>query len=275
MNQKRTKNLQIFFRIGLFALLLASLGTAGMLRNKKSDKDLEIPVESFTHSQTLSVVLASGEKEFLDGLVHSLEEGDLEEAAKLLIDSKVSWNEFPLMYDGTDLKKELSEGKGLVFTKAFTVFYGDFSDGKPQGQCLAFQVLNLEEGKRYDYSSGTWENGKMNGYGECGYSYYEGLYEDLSQGMNRKDEKRGFFNNDLLDGEVQYSSTNKEGETSLWRFQVEKGEIAPDERWSKEERDSGEIYYRLLAENETDHAYVLSESGMGEERWKNLILFER
>ena len=121
MNQKRTKNLQIFFRIGLFALLLASLGTAGMLRNKKSDKDLEIPVESFTHSQTLSVVLASGEKEFLDGLVHSLEEGDLEEAAKLLIDSKVSWNEFPLMYDGTDLKKELSEGKGLVFTKAFTV----------------------------------------------------------------------------------------------------------------------------------------------------------
>ena len=45
------------------------------------------------------------------------------------------------------------EGEGMIFTMPGTVFYGYFKDGKPRGECLALQFINVDS-PRYNYSYG-------------------------------------------------------------------------------------------------------------------------
>ena len=60
----------------------------------------------------------------------------------------------------------------MVFTTAGTVYYGTFKAGKPEGQCTALQVVDLDA-PRYDYSQGIWKDGRMEGKGHTGYCYFE------------------------------------------------------------------------------------------------------
>ncbi|GLC79934.1 hypothetical protein [Lacrimispora brassicae] len=280
-DQKRRENLRIILWIGLITVLLLLLSIAGTIRNEKEyeepagdytevgkaeAKALAAPLEEVSSDE---IILTSGDEEFLTRLTELFDQGDLEGAARVLSGYEIPWKDFPFMYDGTRVKGEISSGKGLVFVKASTVFYGNFASGKPEGECTALQVLELEEGKRYDYSYGTWVKGKMNGNGECGYNYYDGV----SEGITKLNAKRGAFQDDLMQGEITYTSTNAEGEAAVWQFYVADGVIVKDDRWIKDTDDSGGPIYKLMAKDDDIHAYILGESAIGEDRWKNLLVF--
>lgn len=284
--------MRVLISIGLTTFLLFGLSIAGTIRNGKTarisgdmaaeqsgklsagnDKQLAAKMavpETFKAARTGEISLTPEDKAFLDQLTQQAGQGDLEGAARLLDGYEIPWEEFPCMYDGTAMKAEVSSGHGIVFTKASTFFYGDFEEGEPQGNCTALQILDLEEGRRYDYSYGTWDKGKMYGEGECGYNYYDGATEDIT----RVNAKRGAFLADLMQGEITYTSTNAEGVSTTWKFSVADGIIVPDDRWIKDTDSSGAVIYKLTATDDDVHAYTLSESTMGESRWKNLIVYD-
>lgn len=163
--------------------------------------------------------------------------------------------------------KDEADGHGLVFQRAGTIFYGDFKDGKPSGQCVALQAITLDEGVRYDYSVGTWTDGVMDGAGECGYDYYEGVTGDGA----KKTVKKGNFADDLMEGEISYTSVNGDGESTSWTMTVENGVIVPDARWISDTSDDGTPVFRLMADTDDVHAYVVEADAMEEVRWKNMI----
>ena len=163
--------------------------------------------------------------------------------------------------------KDEVDGHGLVFQRAGTIFYGDFKDGKPSGQCVALQAITLDEGVRYDYSVGTWTDGVMDGAGECGYDYYEGVTGDGA----KKTVKKGNFADDLMEGEISYTSVNGDGESTSWTMTVENGVIVPDARWISDTSDDGTPVFRLMADTDDVHAYVVEADAMEEVRWKNMI----
>ena len=154
-----------------------------------------------------------------------------------------------------------------MFQRAGTIFYGDFKDGKPSGQCVALQAITLDEGVRYDYSVGTWTDGVMDGAGECGYDYYEGVTGDGA----KKTVKKGNFADDLMEGEISYTSVNGDGESTSWTMTVENGVIVPDARWISDTSDDGTPVFRLMADTDDVHAYVVEADAMEEVRWKNMI----
>lgn len=273
---KNQKNLRTLMVIVLTAVLLLLLGYAGSSRSGKLVKE-EMPqspealtAEGTEEEPNTEVSLTLEDKEFLKGLTERFNEGDLEGAARLLSGYEIPWKEFPCMYDGNALRTELTAGRGLVFLKTSTVFYGDFKDGVPNGTCTALQVITLEEGKRYDYSYGTWVNGKMNGSGASGYNYYDGVGEEI----NKLSAKEGVFKDDRMEGEVTYTSTNAAGEKAEWRFMTADGRIVLDDRWIRDVDSSGTTTYKLMANDENNHAYTLSEADLQEDRWKNFIGFD-
>lgn len=215
------------------------------------------------------ISLTEADRSFLDELIKTLGQGDLEGGARLLSDYEIPWKEFPCMYDGEVMKTDVFASHGLVFTKSSTLFYGDFSDGMPQGSCTALQVLDLEEGRRYDYAYGIWEKGELAGEGECGYNYYDGAGPDIA----RKNAKKGMFKDNRMEGEITYTSTGEDGITSTWQFSVADGVIVIDDKWLKSTDSAGAVIYKLTAQEDPARAYTLSGSAAGEERWKNLISF--
>ncbi|MCC8025450.1 MAG: hypothetical protein LIP16_09150 [Clostridium sp.] len=169
------------------------------------------------------------------------------------------------LYDGAALNEEI-EGEGLVLTKAGTVFYGAFEGGRPQGQCLALQVVELDA-PRYDYSDGLWQNGVMEGRGHTGYCYYE----RSPVGEARDVCRRGQFSGNLMEGRIAYITTNEKGEESLWEFDVEAGVTVLDDSWtylsSLEE-------YQLISVDNDHHAYVLGEDQARQPMWANTLLWD-
>ncbi len=220
------------------------------------------------------IELSDEEIQLLNLLKEHLDAGQMQEAAALLIEREEEFNslffgklaDVPCIYDGNTMVDQVS-GHGLVFTRATTVFYGEFKDGKPEGSCLALQALQLEEGKRYDYAAGSWNNGKMNGTGECGYNYYEGVSDESA----KETSKKGEFKDNTMEGSIVYTSRGSDDKEVTWTFEVSDGVIVQDDRWVQDTGEDGAIVYRLKADNQETHVYTVSESAMKEYRWKNLI----
>lgn len=159
------------------------------------------------------------------------------------------------------------EGRGLVLTSPSTLFYGIFAGGVPEGTSVALQALVLEE-PRYDYAIGNWSDGKMSGYGTSGYTYYEGTGE--ADGL--KTEKSGTFKDNLMEGEIRYTSISNEGNSVTWIILAHEGVTQLDERWSyKEARDE----YSLLAENDESHVYLLKGADSDAAIWLNRITWDK
>lgn len=158
------------------------------------------------------------------------------------------------------------EGEGMVFTMPGTVFYGYFKDGKPRGECLALQFINVDS-PRYNYSYGIWRDGRMTGYGSTGYCYYE----NIPQGETAKTVKQGNFKNDLLEGEISYETTGADGTVSHWYMAVSEGVTVIDTRWTwlEEEKE-----YQLMSADARSHGYFISEEQTGQVMWMNLLGWE-
>lgn len=253
-----------------------------------ASKEVQESIEESKIEETAvhEIALTYTEEQLLNLLEEKLRANDLEGAARVLNENESAFQDLFFgkladeicLYDGSVMKDE-ADGFGLVFQRAGTVFYGTFKDGKPSGQCVALQAITLDEGVRYDYSDGTWVDGVMEGPGECGYDYYEGVTGDGA----KKTVKKGTFSNDLMEGEITYTSSRQapergtfpddsgSGESTTWTMTVEKGVIVPDARWISDTSDDGTPVFRLMADTDDGHAYVVEADAMKEARWKNMI----
>lgn len=242
-------------------------------QNQQQNAEAEAESElSKTDEEQMELSLA--EEQAAKDLYESLEQGDLEKSARILVEREEIFVTLfydtlgaeKWLFDGSDFTDEI-RGKGMVLTSSATAFKGTFGDNGPMGNCVAFQAFHLEE-PRYDYSIGNWENGKMNGKGQTGYCYYEGA----PQGEPEEVVRRGVFREDRLDGQVLYSTSSlKEGKTS-WEIQVDHGAVVIDEGWSKD--GESELYY-LPSLQDQAKAYAISEKEAADSSWGNVLVWGR
>jgi len=216
--------------------------------------------------------LSDSQMELLDEIESAVRGKNLEKAARMMVEhGERLWVLFydlldgqPYLYHDGVLQKEL-EGQGLVLRKPTSIYVGNLAGGKPEGEGTALQVVELEY-PRYDYSTGKWKNGKMNGEGGIGYDYYDGAGEAI-QAVRRE----GTFADDRMDGELVYSTTNKDGETSTWNIKAEAGKLVLDESWTLDEEKE---VYQILSNEGNGNAYVVGKEDARETRFQNLIPWE-
>lgn len=227
--------------------------TGGMLRGKRKSK----------------IQLTDEECELLTILEQALMEADYERAAQYMLEKEdCLWNlyyekmnENRYLYQEEKMLDYLS-GTGLVVKKANVIYYGELSEGVPNGIGTALQVVHMDS-PRFDYSTGIWKDGKMQGDGIVGYYYYEGAKQE-----NGSVRRSGRFENDLMEGEVIYRTVNTQGEAIEWVIDVEEGKIVVDENWIYDEEKK---VYQLPSQQDQEHAYVIGESGIDKIWFQNLI----
>lgn len=159
-----------------------------------------------------------------------------------------------------------TKGRGLAVTRFNTVFFGEFSGGKPEGDCAAVQAMVLAE-PRFTYADGEWKNGKMNGHGKTGYRYYENAPET---GFVMA-EKEGRYQENLLEGDFTYIAENAGGEQLCWDMQAKNGVTVLSEKWVRHKNNGT---YMLPSKEDSGRAYVLSESQAETIMWNNLIVWD-
>lgn len=252
---------------GLLAAVVIGLSSPAA-GNRSPKEPAETPAETIGQTEASPTDLAR--EQLYEPLWSFLERNDLAGAASFM--SKHAEEIKTLLEDTLQGERRLYneeglsvdiEGRGLVLTGAATLFYGNFRGGVPAGNVLALQEITLEQ-PRYDYAMGSWENGKMNGSGITGYTYYE----DTQSADGLKTEKAGVFVNDLMEGAVRYTSIDGNGNSLTWLIQAEKGNTVLDERWVHE-KSKGEYY--LLSENDDSHAYSVKESELTMQLWRNRL----
>ena len=217
--------------------------------------------------------VTESQKAVLDKIIKALEAQDLETAAQVMDSGEEElvtlfyevMDGARYLYDGRSFSQSM-EGEGLVLTMPKTLYYGTFKGGRPEGECTALQVVELDA-PRYDYSQGLWKDGKMEGLGHTGYCYYE----TSPEGEARDVCKTGRFSGDRLEGEVTYTTLNQEGETSTWMLEVKDGTVQLDDRWIYIE-ERGE--YQLMSQEDDSHAYIMDEQLADQPVWINLLAWE-
>lgn len=154
---------------------------------------------------------------------------------------------------------------GMVLTRYNTVFYGEFSDGKPNGNGFTIQAMVLDQ-PRYSYAEGVWENGKLNGEGRVGYHYY---LDVPASGLVRT-EKRGKYRENLLDGVFVYETESALGEKLSWEMKAVNGVTVITQDW---EYFPYRKEYMLGAVEDTGRAYVLPRDKVATVLWNNMIVW--
>lgn len=220
----------------------------------------------------MELELDAQQKQMMDVLLEQMELGDCMAVGIVMNEQSAAYQEIfyenmlgtRYLYDGKTFSRNI-EGTGLVLDKGNTVFYGSFSNGAPNGECLAVQAVVIDF-PRYDYARGVWKDGRMEGFGQAGYEYYQGSELEEAQ----KVIKEGNFNDNLLDGSVAYTSVNVEGFSATWDIRVKDGIIQLDDRWVADGEDGT---FSLMAEEDDTHAYVISPLDLDRVFWQNLILW--
>lgn len=220
----------------------------------------------------------------LSELYQALEEADFDEAAAILNENEKAFDTLvndvlageryyyreEVLEEGievAEMDRIPSEGTftGMVLTRYNTVFYGGFSDGKPNGKGYAIQAMVLDH-PRYSYADGFWEDGKLNGEGHSGYFYYQDAPEN---GLVRT-EKRGIYRNNLLDSDFVYETESGNGEKLSWNMKAVNGVTVLTQDW--------EYYpyrkeYMLKSVEDSGRAYVMAEDKLATVLWNNLIVW--
>lgn len=271
-----------------------------------------------TSSATRTPQLSEIQQCLLDRLSDSLKLGQLDEAADLMFENQQQlwyiWHhvmgERTYIYDNGQICELYGEQNrtGLVLRKPSEVFFGDFADGKPEGECAALQVIRLDT-FRYDYAKGNWKNGRMEGQGTVGYCCFRESLEEsgtaeearqaaesgTAEGVRQTAERetaegerqaveretvegvrqfvarQGKFRGDRMDGPVRYETAGAGGEITVWHMTAENGALVLDENWSYDDREK---VYQMRAEQNEACAFVVSEEEAGEIRFQNLIKWE-
>ena len=214
--------------------------------------------------------ISQEELQMVSQLYQVLEQGNLEEGAKILVEQEELFARLfyetlggaKALFDGSGFQEDI-EGNGMVFVSSAAVFKGSFQAGKPQGNCLALQAFQLEK-PRYDYALGLWNQGRMEGEGRVGYCYYQ----EAPDGETEAVDRQGNFQADRMDGMVNYTTFSQaEGQTT-WEIQVTEGMISMDERWTY---DGQMDDYHLPSKQNPGKVYAVSSEEIQEALWVNLL----
>ncbi len=229
-------------------------------------------LEESLAAEALPPELTRDQKDLLGLLAGYIGDGAYEEAARLMLSQSEALSELyygtleenRYLYRDGGLTKEI-EGEGLVLARPSLLFVGEFSEGAPEGQCVAFQAVEID-GARYDYASGVWRKGRMNGEGEEGYCIYESEGEE-----NRSMVRRGTFQDDRMDGQVILSTVNAKGEESTWTMEAEDGVLVTGDSW---QYDSAQDVWQLPSDGDASHAYTVPADRVSETYFQNLLTWE-
>ncbi len=224
-----------------------------------------------TTAAEVSPELTGDQRELLDRLAALVSEESYEEAARLMLERA---DDLSQMYYGImnqerwlcqngRLAGDL-EGSGLVLLRPSLLFCGEFAQGAPEGECTAFQAIELDA-PRYDYAKGQWESGRMSGPGTVGYCYYETTDEQECQVT-----RQGTFEADQMTGTVLLTTVNGRGETSEWTMIADSGALVLDDSWSY---DADQKLYQLPASGAPSHAYIIREEETDTLRFQNPLLW--
>ncbi len=229
--------------------------------------------------------LSDAEKELLDRLYHYMKWRDLAQAAELmngnaeplrkLLDVTFSGKKY--LYRERDESEEgpgvcLEEltadtsGTGLILTRPDTAFFGEFSGGKPEGNCLAVQAAAIGQ-PRYTYADGIWKSGRMDGGGSSGYCLCGAPAGDGLAGIR----KTGVYDDNLLDGNFTYMAESGEGETWSWQMRAAKGVTVIDGRWRA---DAAHGQYQLPADGQPKYIFTIDMDRTADAVWRNLIRWD-
>ena len=255
------------------AMVREAADPADMAADSAEESGAEQNAAGRASRESAAVVLDEKQMETVSDIMAALEKGNLKEAASVMEREAdmladmfyTAMDGVRYLFDGSSFQADI-DGRGMVFTKAGTVYYGTFKAGKPEGQCTALQVVDLDA-PRYDYSQGIWKDGRMEGKGHTGYCYFERSPE----GEARDICKTGTFSQDLMEGDVVYTSMNEECLPATWKLRVEHGIAFMDDRWDYVE-STGE--YQLLSEDNDNHAYVVEEDQAAMPMWVNLLIWD-
>lgn len=270
----------VLFAVFMVLFINGKKGT----ENETLQTDTAGIVEEETAAEPLPV--SKEEEELLSGLYRAMEQRRLTDAAEILNENeeqfkilvqetlageKYCYYEETAGEDGQELHRmevlrKDGEQKGMVITRYNTAFFGGFSDGAPEGDCVAIQAMVLQE-PRYTYAAGKWTAGKMNGEGKTGYCYYENAPESGFVMM----EKAGVYENNLLNGSFTCRTENRDGECLHWEMEAESGVTVLTGGWTYYGYRNE---YMLPSVEDSARAYVLKEEQTGAVLWNNLILWD-
>ena len=257
---------------GVLAVVFLTLLYSGTGKQSETVTEEETQTQAATPSEAVKEegMISDEERVLLENLEEYLKNTDLLAAAALLNDNEQAFRDLyyntmqgkPYFFNGEEAGYRI-EGEGICFQSYSTVFFGSFDENGLEGPGLALLAIRLEH-PRYDYSAGNWEDGRLNGKGIIGYSYYEGINEEEA----REIKKEGTFIQDLMDGPVTYTSVNSKGVETVWSFSAENGVTAIDDKW---EYDPDKKEYHLPSDLDGSRIYMQEEGSLSEVRWKNMI----
>lgn len=279
MNRKKKIILCFIIFLGLLPFILPGKNDTKEVVNSESAAMTATPAESAMVATPVQLPEKQNEKikyiskyqqQLLDDLLFSMSRYQLKDAALLLHTNELILQRLlnetldgqTYLYRDGEFTDDL-HGKGLIIVSPSVVFYGEFnSAGKPDGFATALQSTYIDQ-LRYDYSTGIWLDGQMEGMGEIGYEYYgedPGVAYELIK-------KRGYFSRDLMTGEVEYSSS-QQGAVFTWMIHIDKGVIRFDERWTYIEEENK---YRIPSAEDPGHVYAVNRELAEKIQWKNMI----
>ncbi len=200
-----------------------------------------------------------------------LEEADKDGAALFIIEnSKLLETLFTrklngelYIFDGDNFQKLGNERvKGLVLKNSNTVFFGEFENQMPSGEVLAIKAYNADS-CRYDYASGNWVEGRLEGDGNAGFGYPKRDVETVNV------SRQGYFMSNLMEGSVKYITENADQSLTEWNFNVIEGKIVLDDSWRYDAKTG--VYKLNAVDNK--NTYELKESEMENQRLKNNVIW--
>lgn len=226
--------------------------------------------------------LNAEEAKLFSDLYAAMSAKECSEAARILNDMEADWGKIisetlggtvwlyreSVTKDGQvvpsmEVFSDTTEGTGLAVTRYNTAFYGNFSEGMPDGICFALQAMVLDE-PRYTFAEGEWKDGKMNGEGRTGYRYYA----NAPKSGFIMTEKSGYYRDNLLEGPFTYMTESGGGETLTWKMEAKQGVIVLTDRWNY---SAYQKEYTLPSEEDPQRSYVLSGEKVKNVMWNNLI----
>lgn len=278
---KKPRYIIIKVLILLLISFLAIYKRAKVFRNiEKADEILTIKDNTkettIEESKERLPSLDSKELEVLKEIYKSMEEGLFEVPATIIINNSSTLEnlyikkltEKAYLFDGEKLLKlsESENKKYLLIDNISTFYYGYISNSLPNGEGNIINAY-LADYNRYNYSSGTWENGKLSGAGETG----SAAFGEFPENTTTLYAIKGSFVDDILNGEISISITDEKGQVNTYILNADNGVSIIDDKIIHNEAMER---YELGSLEDESLKYSIKDSEIKELKWINKVIFK-
>ena len=278
---KKPKYIIIKVLILLLISFLAIYKRAKVFRNiEKADEIVTIKDNTkettIEESKERLPSLDSKELEVLKEIYKSMEEGLFEVPATIIINNSSTLEnlyikkltEKAYLFDGEKLLKlsESENKKYLLIDDISTFYYGYISNSLPNGEGNIINAYSADY-NRYNYSSGTWKNGKLSGVGETG----SAAFGEFPENTTTLYAIKGSFVDDILNGEISISITDEKGQVNTYILNADNGVSIIDDKIIHNEAMER---YELGSLEDESLKYSIKDNEIKELKWINKVIFK-